>query len=129
MRLTVLRAHKSRDVSVVIGMSPKTPPAPSPGPESQRHNLGLRVRTLSGALAARIGLQGIEGVIVVAIESGGIAEEAGLDVGDVITRMNNEAIESDKGFAAMVERIQAMGVIALRVLRDGSPRIIGMKRE
>jgi serine protease Do len=129
MRLTVLRAHRTLDVSVLTAISPRTPPAPSSTPEPQRQNLGLRVRTLGGDLASRVGLQGVKGVIIVDIESGGIAEEAGLDIGDVITRMNGKPVESDKEFATMVEGIGANGVMALKVMRDGSPRIIGLKRE
>lgn len=130
MEMSIVRGHSTRPVSVVVALSPRTPPAPSPpGPETGRQNLGLRVRTLSGDQAAQVGLMGAKGVVVVDLEAGSIAEDAGLDVGDVITRMNGQPVNNDKDFAAMIERVRSAEVMTLRVIRDGSPRIVGIKRE
>ncbi len=130
MKLTIVRSHQTREVSVVVAQSPRTPPPMPPDKGAvRRENLGLRVRTLSDDLAKRVGLEGMRGVIVADITSGGIAEEAGLDVGDVITRMNGQPVLSDKEFAAMVDRVKPGGVIVVKVIRDGSASIIGMKRE
>jgi len=129
MDLSIVRDHSTRAASVMVALSPRTPPAPSPIPETRRQNLGLRVRTLSGDQAAQVGLQGAKGVIVVDLEAGSLAEDAGLDVGDVITRLNSQPVGSDKDFAAMIDRVGSGEVMTLRVVRDGSARIVGIKRE
>lgn len=74
-------------------------------------------------------MEGAEGVIVVDITTGGIAEESGLDVGDVITHMNGQGVVSDKEFAGLADTVKAGGVMALKVIRDGSTRIVGIRRE
>lgn len=130
MKLSVLRGNRQLDVSAVTGQSPTTP-APLP-PESEvapRKTLGIKVKTLTEELARRVGLKSTDGVIVVDVATGGIAEEAGLEVGDVITRMNGQQVGSDKEFAALVERIPAGGVMAWRVMSDGSAKILGLKKE
>jgi serine protease Do len=129
MRLKLLRDHRQLDVPAVVAESPNTPPPPSDIPDPPRQNIGLRVKPLSSDLAERVGLTGAKGVVVMDVEAGGVAEDAGLEVGDVITRMNGQSVGSDKEFAAMVQRVKQGGIIALRVVRDGSSRIIGIKRE
>lgn len=129
IKLSVVRDHRPREILAVVAQSPRTPPAPAAIPEVRRDTLGLRVRTLNDDLARRVGMEGAEGVIVVDITTGGIAEESGLDVGDVITHMNGQGVVSDKEFAGLADTVKAGGVMALKVIRDGSTRIVGMKRE
>ena len=130
MTLKIIRDGQTREVVVVMGQSPTTPPPMRADSETRpRMTLGIKVRTLSGDLAKRVGLEGTDGVIVVDVATGGIAEESGLEVGDVITQMNGQTIASDKEFAGLVDKVPAGGIMVLRVIQDGSPRIIGLKRD
>ncbi len=129
MRLRVMRDGGQLDVSVAVAESPDTPPPPADSPDPARRNLGLRVKTLSSEVAERVGLTGAKGVVVLDVEVGGVAEDAGVEAGDVITRMNGQLIGGDREFADLVDRVKQGGIIVLRVVRNGSARVIGLRRE
>jgi len=131
VQLDIVRSRQPRRVPVVIGQSPTTPERPSPADSTgaARESIGLTVRTLTGELARRVGLEGTKGVIVADVRSGGVAEEAGLEVGDVIVRLNHRRVETDRGFAKMMKEIRPDGIVVLKVLRDRSPRMIGFRWE
>jgi len=55
---------------------------------------GLNVKDLNRSIALALGYQGIDGVVVVSVQPGGPADEAGLKPGDIIKRMGNRMIQS-----------------------------------
>jgi serine protease Do len=55
--------------------------------------LGLEVRPITPELARQLGLRSTEGILVVRVEDGGPAEEAGIQRGDVIRELNRQRIK------------------------------------
>lgn len=81
--------------------------------------LGLELRELTGAERRRIG---VAGVMVVAVEPGAAADDAGIRPGDVITEVNFASIVNLGAFAAAAR--QAAGYaspLLFRVFRRGTP--------
>ena len=69
-----------------------------------------------------------KGILVKEITKGSPADEAGLKVGDIITKLNNETTIDKEGlnlikFKKTIETTGAGGVPALAVSRDGSEMI------
>jgi serine protease Do len=60
--------------------------------------MGLVVQTLTGGTADRIGARGVSGVVVVEVEAGALAYEAGIRPGDVIVRVNETEVVDERGF-------------------------------
>jgi serine protease Do len=56
--------------------------------------LGVGIQDLSPDLKQAMGLKDIDGVLISSVEPGGAAERAGIKQGDVITRVDGEAMET-----------------------------------
>jgi S1-C subfamily serine protease len=94
-RLTLWRAGQLRDVSVTLVLPPEQPPR-DPARLAGRHPLsGAAVANLNPALAEELGIDSAQrGVIVTSLAEGGIAEQLGLEPGDVVVSLNKQPVES-----------------------------------
>src|SRR5690606_11958222 len=82
---------------------------------------GAKVLNLSPAVAEELAYRGkAEGVIVGAVESGSLADDAGLRRGDVVLEVNGAAISSTRQLAEMSET----GERYWRVVIERNGRII-----
>ena len=68
------------------------------------------------------------GVIVEKV-TGNPAEQAGIEVGDVISMLNNRQVESAEQFAELAGDLPEGGTVAALVHRDGDARFIALKVE
>ena len=66
--------------------------------------LGMRVEELTPELASRFGYQGEEGVIILEVFPGSIAEMAGLARGDLIKEINGKKVKSLKDYLKITKR-------------------------
>ena len=62
--------------------------------EVQRALLGVQIRDVTSELAREEGLDAVEGVFVVDVTDGGAAEDAGIEPGDVILRVDDTHVNS-----------------------------------
>ncbi len=92
----------------------------------ERGYLGVGIRTLDPNLAevyaARSGVKGLKGAIVMSVEEDSPADEAGLQVEDIITEYNGKKVESDSQLKWEVGRTQPGSRVRLAVLRDGEEK-------
>jgi len=58
--------------------------------------VGLRVQKLSGIVAKKIGYNSTNGVLITSIDRGCPAEEAGVELGDIIVKIENKVILNDE---------------------------------
>ncbi|MFF0942969.1 S1C family serine protease [Kocuria sp. CPCC 205300] len=65
-----------------------------------------------------------DGAVVRAVEPGSPADEAGLEVGDVVTQFNGHRIEDANSLTAAVRELPAGGSGSMTVLRDGDERTV-----
>jgi serine protease Do len=103
VRLSIWRERKARDINVTLGeqISEKTLAA-SPerkGNDSASGKLGLTGRALTAQEASRLGVPG--GVLVEG--ANGPSAKAGLQAGDVILGINNQAITSVEQFRKLLD--------------------------
>lgn len=68
------------------------------------------------------------GVIVEKV-TGNPAKQAGIEVGDVISMLNNRQVESAEQFAELADDLPEGGTVAALVHRDGDARFIALKVE
>jgi serine protease Do len=102
--LTILRDGKEREIGVTLGELPgSAAPSGEGEKEAGEQSLGISVRALTPDLAARLGYQDDEGVVVGDVEPGGPADEAGLQRGDLIKEVNRRVVTS------VAEYRQALG--------------------
>jgi S1-C subfamily serine protease len=90
--------------------------------EVLRGYLGIGLDELPGEKAKALGLGDQGGVRITLIQPNQPAARAGLHVGDVITRFNNEAFASDQAvrhFRQLISDTDPSGEISLEILRNG----------
>lgn len=84
-----------------------------------RGYLGVHLVELTPELRAHFGAAGEAGVLVGRVEAGSPAEQAGLRVGDLLTRAGGEPVAGSWDVTRQVRPLTAGQGIALEVVRDG----------
>lgn len=79
--------------------------------------LGLSVVTNTAPLAARFDLPNLEGVVVAQLFRGGPGVSAGVEQGDVITRVNGQPVKSTEDYKSVEKSLKIGQKISLEVHR------------
>jgi S1-C subfamily serine protease len=79
--------------------------------------LGLYVVTNTGQLATYYDLPNVAGVVVARIAQRGPGDGAGLERGDVITRINDEPVRSEEDFKAIEKKLRIGQSVAITLRR------------
>jgi serine protease Do len=87
----------------------------------RRGFLGVQVRELDPAVAARLGAKDKAGVLVAAVEEGAPAAKAGLKEGDVLTKLAGHPVFNVRQLQHDVANLAIGKQVDLTVLRDGQP--------
>ena len=81
--------------------------------------LAIKAGTMTEQMAAQYNIDITEGVFVYSTESGGAGEKAGLQLGDVITKLNDTAITSMTDLTMAKKGYKAGDTVTLTVYRGG----------
>src|SRR5436190_422977 len=87
-----------------------------------RGRIGVVIARLTKEVAESIGLGKPVGALVQSVEAGGPAEKAGVEPGDVITKVDGRSVESSVELPRIVGNIKPGTKAALQVFRRGSSR-------
>lgn len=114
VRLTLIRDGARRTLSVVLGSREEDPQTLS---QNLQGDFGWQLSELTEDLAARLGAQGVTGVVVTGVAPGSRAALAGLQPGDVIMEVNRVAMASLRDISEQLDR--TVGEALLLVWRGG----------
>ncbi|HMQ10321.1 MAG TPA: DegQ family serine endoprotease [Oligoflexia bacterium] len=115
VNLTLWRNKKELDVSLTIGKLPNdeelAQKEPSPekeeSPADKPDRLGLITKTLSNSLRAQLKLdEGTQGVLVTDIDRNSKVFDQGLREGDIILKINDQAIKSNSEYQEIVSKLK-----------------------
>jgi serine protease Do len=84
-----------------------------------RGYLGISISALSPELAASFAYEGAGGILVQDVEAGGGGERAGLRHGDIITKLDGEAVHSVSAFRYDIAQRRPDASVELEVWRSG----------
>ena len=87
-----------------------------------RGRLGVGIQELNSSLADSFGLDKVQGALVNSVEKGSPADKAGVKAGDVILKLNGNAIAASYELPALVSEIKPGAQAILEVWRDGKAR-------
>ena len=87
-----------------------------------RGRIGVVIARLTREVAESIGLGKPVGALVQSVEAGGPADKAGVEPGDVITKVDGRSVESSVELPRIVGSIKPGTKAALQVFRRGSTR-------
>ncbi|MBF0470982.1 MAG: DegQ family serine endoprotease [Gammaproteobacteria bacterium] len=125
----VIRDGKVLTLQIEIGELPEDEAVAGSGSGSGRSGktslLGMSVAAVDDAVREELDLEA--GGVVVARVVEGAAARAGIEVGDVITRLNNHNITDPTQFMRLVEDLPRGRSVPVLVLRKEAPRFLALK--
>ncbi|MFH1269622.1 MAG: Do family serine endopeptidase [Candidatus Omnitrophota bacterium] len=116
VKLTVIREKKQVSLEIKVGERPEDleeVTAPGPGGESPSKWRGLAVEELTPEVAGRLGIIEKAGVVVVDVEPGSPADEAGIIAGDVIVQINKEAVKNKSDYQRITAASKTVALVKL----------------
>jgi serine protease Do len=90
----VLRDGEERQLSVKVGRLPSEQANLDKAAQPAKGKWGLQLHDLSPQIAQQFGIQADQGVVVVGVEAGSPADEAGIRQGDLIVEVNRQTVNS-----------------------------------
>ena len=124
--LEVIRDGKRKNLDLTVGAIPDDAKdlASGTGTEQSSNRLGVSVADLSEEQKKANDIKG--GVIITDVQDGPAAL-IGLQPGDVITHLNNQAITNGKEFTEIAKALPKNRSVSMRVLRQGRASFITFK--
>jgi serine protease Do len=128
--LDVIRYGEPRQFKVALAEAPadavapprQTAAAPAARPSDQR--LGIQVEPLTAERAKELRYSGTDGVVVTAVQRGGVAAQRGLSRGDRIVEVDREAVRDAAHFRQVMTKKQPGSVVSLLREQPGGARSI-----
>lgn len=104
----------------------KSKPMPSPPTraEQTQKRLGIQVQDLTPELASLLESQQQKGVVVNDVTLASSAMKAGVQRGDIITKANEQVIQSTADLDSLVQKMKPASQLKLEVTRKGKPMTI-----
>ncbi|MBS3818017.1 PDZ domain-containing protein [bacterium] len=115
---------------------PSTPESPSvERPRSrifrffwdQRKYIGVYLREINRELSDYFGVKEGKGLLVSKVEKGSPAEEAGIEVGDVLIRVEGKRIENNEMLARLIQGKEKGEVIQIELIRNKNKKTVKVK--
>ena len=129
IKLNLIRNGKEMTIEVTTTAMPDSPESQKERERETEEKLGARIQELTPSLASRYRISGIKyGVVVIGVEDGSLAEEMGLQEGDVILEVNRKKIESLKDYDRAMKDANVEKGILFHIHRKGSSFYLTFKK-
>ncbi len=119
----IVRDKKEKEIFVTISAQPKEAAAEGEEEETRLEEdfFGIDVQDISPELTEQFGLnKNVKGVVVVQVEDGSLADEAGLREGDLIVEVNRKPVRDRKGYQNILSVIKKGETVILLISRQGN---------
>ena len=104
--LTILRSGRKKEIRVKVGKRPEDIEKLAYYEEEGYEFRGLRVEDITPYLKRKYRIKENEGVVVVDIEPDSPAEKSGIEIGDVILRIEGERVRDKEDFKRLTSQIK-----------------------
>jgi C-terminal processing protease CtpA/Prc len=133
VNFSVMRDGRPTKVAVVLGTRPGASERPFANfgaqPEAvesvpaERPKLGVRTVPVNDQSRARLQLPNNEGALVIALSAGSVAEQLGIKLGSVITKVNSTAVKSPEQLVELVGEAANTGTLKIAFVHDGQETV------
>ncbi|WML91907.1 Do family serine endopeptidase [Thiothrix lacustris] len=90
----------------------------------ERGQLGVEVQDLDAAMARDFGMKSNVGAIISQVIAGSPAEKAGIQTGDIITKLNEKNVSNAVDVKNMIGDLRVGSAVQMTILRAGRPKNI-----
>jgi serine protease Do len=126
-KLQVLRDGETKTVTVKVGRMPNEQVATNEHPQEAKERIGLALAPLSPELRNQLDVpEGTRGAVVRNVEPGSPADQAGLQMGDVIVGVGGKKVASPSDAANAIRGAGKDHAVALRIIRNGQPAFVAV---
>ncbi len=91
-----------------------------------RGRIGVAIGEVTREVAESIGLGKTAGALVRSVEAGGPAEKAGIEAGDIITKVDGKTVEKAAELPRMVGAVKPGSKTSIQVFRRGAYKDVGV---
>jgi len=81
--------------------------------------MGIEIQQVTDELAESFGLENSNGVIIAGVLSGGPADKAGIEPGDILIRINGQTITSSGSALNLISQAKPHENVAIETIRAG----------
>lgn len=119
VKVRVIRNKESKDFTVTVGERPDEEVAQEPAAPERAGRIGLQVRAITPELRQQYSIaSGVNGVVVTGVSAGSPAARAGFMEGDVILRVNTQAVTNPNQFGRIIGDMRAGATASIVVQRS-----------
>ena len=97
---------------------------------NKTNELGIEVSELTRSNRRKFGISNNEdGVVVTNVQSGSPAENTGIQIGDIITRVGTKKCRTSREFQKLLKETKRKNMVMLHLKRDGAARYLTLELE
>jgi hypothetical protein len=111
-------------VSLQVIEKSKPPPSPAAQSDQSQRRLGIQAQELTPELAKLMDTQTARGVIITEVSSGGAAMKAEIQRGDIITKLNDQPVQTAAALESIIGAIGKSGRVKIELIRKGKPTTV-----
>ena len=128
--LIVIRDGRKKTIKVTLEELPGDEVLLSSNQPEPTNELGIQVSELTRSFRKEYGIGSrAEGVIVTSVKEGSVSANAGIQVGDLITRVGTKKCKTPQDFNRLLEETRKRNMVMLHLKRDGAARYMTLELE
>ena len=126
-KVIIFRDEKKKSVNVTLEEIEKSDDKTIASMPLNDRDFGLEVNDINKTLAEKYGVPMEQGVVVINVIPNSEAFDAGIQEGDLITRVGTEKIKSKREFKSQLKKAKKQGSVLLLVSRDDVSRFVALE--
>ena len=126
-KVIIFRDEKKKSVNVTLEEIKKSDDKTIASMSLNDRDFGLEVKDINKTLAEKYGVPMEQGVVVINVIPNSEAFNAGIQEGDLITRVGTEKIKSKREFKSQLKKTKKQGSVLLLVSRDDVSRFVALE--
>jgi serine protease Do len=129
-KLTVVRNGETKTVPITVATLTNDQASGRVGNSPQGSpSLGVGLQALTPNMRQQLSVpDNVKGAVIAEVKQGSAAEQAGLQAGDVIVGVGDEAVGNpSEATKAIKQSLKDNNAVALRIIRDGQPAFIAVQ--
>ena len=126
-KVIIFRDEKKKSVNVTLEEIKKSDDKTIASMSLNDRDFGLEIKDVNKTLSEKYGVPMEQGVVVINVIPNSEAFNAGIQEGDLITRVGTEKIKSKREFKSQLKKAKKQGSVLLLVSRDDVSRFVALE--